>query len=64
MISKIEAGGNYTRESDCVSVEVLEFSTIILKDDCYTDKIEAVVYIDEESNVRVMEINEFSQNHC
>lgn len=64
MLKTIEIGENYTRERDCMSVEVLEFKTIELENDDYCNEIEVVVYIDEDSNVRAMEIKEFGQSHC
>jgi hypothetical protein len=62
-LEKIQIGGNYTCIENCVSVEVLEFKTIELKDDSYANEIEVVIYIDDDSNMQCMEINTFSNKH-
>lgn len=62
-IKKLEINGCYTFEHNCESVEVLEFKTIILKDDSYQNGIEVAVYVDEDSSLQCMEIIKFA-NMC
>ena len=64
-MSKLEAikiGGCYTATMGCMSVEVLEFQTITLKDDSYQNELETVIYVDEDSNLQSMQIDTFANS--